>query len=215
MNTQITIPERIFIMWSGAISKEAKLYKQIATMSGNPNIDFKGPESWESIRTVGNKNYFDDAKSLFFSMSQVYASSIPIINNFIAKKGRASRAETHLIFDNCPDFKIPDNKIVAYLSKAFYDKGGRANGFYVTRNAIQFARKMSAHVVITDRPNLAILAAEKNINSILLLRKWNRVFCKCNTKLILGETRSKNIEDKLHLAEDWDDAKEIINNSID
>jgi len=212
MNAKVIIPKRIFIMWGGAISKEAKLYKEIATKSGNPNVNFKGPESWGGIRSVGNKNYFDDAIPYFFLMSQTYASSLSVINNFIAQKGQSSRTETHIVFDNCPDFKVPDSKIIAYLSKAFYEKDGRANGFHVKRNIISFAQKMSAYIIITDRPNLAISASEKNINSILLLRKWNRVFCKCNTKLILGETRSKNIENNLHLAEDWDEAKEIINN---
>mgnify|MGYP001613887869 FL=1 len=76
MNIMSIGPTRILIDWGGTLVRDELLFDTIALKSGANNPTYDGPHSWDSIRSIGNQNFFQTLEKSFFKNATFYPNAL-------------------------------------------------------------------------------------------------------------------------------------------
>jgi len=209
---------KILIDYGGTISKDQYLFDIIDMKSkGNDSTDndfdsiYIGPDSWDNCRQLGCINYFDEIENSYFSLSKYYNHSIETINSLCVSNGVDSETLVYIVYDNRPRLNGSVSLIEKKLAHDFQKKGGRCNGIYVESDKLMLCKKIGANVLIEDDPRIALSIAGAGIKVILMLRKWNaKITDESYFDLFVSKKKKQEILRNFSIAEDWEDAENIL-----
>jgi hypothetical protein len=208
-------PVNIFIDWGGCIVRDYELFDTIAKRSNNVKSTWQSPESWESIRSVGNDNYFDKIQKSFFKFGNPYEGSIETISTFCGMKGIDSDSQIYIVYDNKPQLDLEPQEIIKEMAFAYNNLKGSVNGFYLGSDKVLLAKKNFVDIFVDDDPRIAIGLACAGIKSVLMLRKWNRNFDLNDIALFFTKEKLEKIKANLTIVEDWYECGIILGNHVD
>jgi len=200
---------RVLMDWGGTIIRDHLLFNEIAYMSENQNALWEDPQSWEIIRQIGSKNYFDENINNFFSMGEEYTGAIEVISKFCGNKGRGSVNETFVVYDNNPDLKKEPSQIVQSLAFEFANRGGKVNGFYVDKDKTSLCKKNDIDIIVEDDPRIIISLALSGVCCIFMIREWNCLNWD-SLKITIKKEKFQKLLYNLYVAEDWKDVESLI-----
>lgn len=200
---------KILIDFGGVISRDSKLFKDFGIQSGCKDPFYQGPDSWDLIENIGNKNYFKNVKekNSFFMMCEFYPEAIETLNIFYATNGIRSPYGVFVVYDGRPNLDLSSSRIEALLASEFNRRKANINGFYVQSDKVRLCKQIGVDLMIEDDPRIAIALSSNNIKTLLMIREWNKGFDISSLKMFLPENRYKSVTENLIFVEDWVDAK--------
>jgi len=201
----------IFIDWGGTIARDHVTYEYISSKSGSRAHEWQGPNSWDSIRCVGNENFFEKEQHRFFRLTRYYSNSIKTISDFCGDEAYPE-TKTFIVYDNRPKINAPPNDIIRELAYSFNEANGSANGIYIEPDKIALIKRHGGGIMIEDDPRIAISLALADIPVVLLLRKWNHLFDIDSLKMTLPPDKFIKVRKNIHITEGWSDVKDAIKN---
>lgn len=169
-------PVRICVDWGNTITRDAYLYEKIARGSLNKTSTWNGPESWNNIRSIGTVNKFDKVQPHFFRMADIYPGAIDFVSAFCGNEGVGSKTESYIVYDNKPTIDMNSDKIIMLMAMTVQENGGDVNGYYLGPDKLSICKQNMISIHVDDDPKTATWLAASGIKSILMLRKWNRLF---------------------------------------
>jgi len=208
-------PVKILVDWGGTIIRDKDLFKNIAEKSGNTKTKWESPNSWNKIRHIGDKNYFEDIKDSFFMMGEEYQDAVNSVSFFCGEDLNKSESFVYIVFDNKPEVFQSQDESLKKLAFAWNNRKGTANGLYVERNKIILAKQIQSDIIVDDDPRIAIAAAVSGVKVILMLREWNRHFRSEDLIYYVKEEGLEKAKSNIMFAEDWFDASIKITSLID
>jgi len=206
-------PIRILVDWGSTLIRDDYLFNYIAEQSGNKKTKWESPQSWNKIRFIGDRNFFDENIDSFFNMGDEYPDSVEVISTFCRKNSTDS--EVFLIYDNKPLLSTPPNEILSNMAESFKKKGGEIDGTYISADKLCIAKQAGISILVDDDPRIVLSFALSGIKAILMLRKWNRFFRLEDLQYTTKEENLEKIKSNITIAEDWFEAGIQISSIID
>ena len=113
--------------WGGTIVKDGDVFADICRSSDNFSSSYNGPDSWDSIRSIGNINYFDSIPNYFYKcLGSLYPDSIRVISRFCGLS-QNDKTKSFILFDNKPSILKEPKDIIRDISFAFNETNGSVN----------------------------------------------------------------------------------------
>ena len=208
-------PKKILVDFGGTIIRDDMLFDQITEKSGNMKHKWSSPKSWDKIRHIGDKNFFDKVKDKFFMMGDEYPGVMSAMSEFYGENGLGSHSEIYVVYDNKPELYKTQDVTLTRFAFAMSNRGLKFNGLYVERDKLHLTKQIRASILVDDDPRVAIGCALAGIKVVLMMRKWNRFFDIDRLEFSMREDNLEKVKENIVIVEDWFEAEIAISSIID